>query len=902
MFKHIFSQASRLMGQNIQPILALVFFACVAIGAVSYVIARAALIDAAERELTALVDSRQLMVRHQIVALRKGLALQAKNSTTINAFKDLSMSTQIMKMDIDRVINYYRENKMPETQRIARSGIFDRTYYSWKHLDFHPNYTMMKDNFGLSDVYLIDAEGRIIYSVTKSPDFLALVSDKERVSSGLRNIYTELQTGRNQVFLSFGHGGEDSNYAYLGHRVYDEKSKENKYLGTVILKLSGQVFFDAISSDLSDEASVKIFLADQNMKMILASQSLEPELPTAYQSALKDFEENPTNRLGVVGDSKHRHYVAIAHVPVRGMRWFLLADIPETEVLGPVYEMRNQILVLGLFTLCILAIVGFLFSRQREHLIAAIADMPVGLCMFNGRRRLIICNPKFAQIYRLPPELTQPGTSFEALLEHRVSQNMVPKNNPDDYKASLLRNTANPSKQPAHSAIWEMKDGRSLSVMFQPTRDGWVAIHEDITERREAEQKIERMVEQLRHKEQELKLAVEEAEASNRAKTTFLANMSHEIRTPLNGILGMAQVLRNEELAPSQQDHVETLLNSGQTLMVLLNDVLDLTKIEAGKMDISPIDDDLHEAVKYLVRLHMPHADNKGVRLHLEIDGNVPRKMKFDPVRVRQCIGNLLSNAIKFTHQGSVDVSISCKDAVGDHSMVVVSVKDSGIGMTQEALGKLFCEFNQADASTTRRYGGTGLGLAITRKLAQLMGGDVSVESAWGKGSVFTFAFPAGASDSMQDISTQDVKASAPVSSAALKGRRLLLVDDNAINRQVVRLLLSPGGVKIVEAGNGQEALDRLADEPFDFVLLDVHMPVMDGKEAIKHIRGSGKSWANIPVIALTADAMSGDREQLLSIGMSGYVSKPIEQSMLLSEIYRVLEISDFTAYQAACA
>jgi len=415
---------------------------------------------------------------------------------------------------------------------------------------------------------------------------------------------------------------------------------------------------------------------------------------------------------------------------------------------------------------------------------------------------------------------------------------------------------------------------------------GVLGVARDVTRRKLAEDQNQLMLERLHAAQAELTRAVLAAEASNEAKSSFLANMSHEIRTPLNGILGMAQVLQHEILSPSQIEAVQMILESGKTLMALLNDVLDLSKIEAGKLNIEQTDGDLRDTFLYVQKLFLGRAEEKNIELRIEIDDDVPEEVKFDHIRVRQCMSNIVSNALKFTDIGSVTIVVGSEILNKSEYLILVDVTDTGIGISEEAVGQLFSDFSQADASTTRKYGGSGLGLAITRKLARLMGGDMTVASALGKGSTFRFTFQASARSAATTASAwmQEKRSG----SATFHGLRLLLVDDNAINRSVARLLLAPTGVIITEATNGQEALDRLAEQNFDLVLLDVHMPVMDGTEAIKHIRAA---WRDLPVIALTADAMSGDRERLLSIGMTGYASKPIEQAALVQEIHRVMGV-----------
>ncbi len=376
----------------------------------------------------------------------------------------------------------------------------------------------------------------------------------------------------------------------------------------------------------------------------------------------------------------------------------------------------------------------------------------------------------------------------------------------------------------------------------------------------------------------------EKAHAASNAKSEFLATMSHEIRTPLNGVLGMAQALGSEQLTPPQREKVTSILDCGETLTILLNDILDHSKIEAGKMEIAPVDTDLRLVLQRAVSLFAPRAREKGVDLVLEREAPGPDWFCFDRVRVQQCLTNLISNAIKFTPAGRVTVRYSAHALEGAAHVIRVTVQDTGIGMDMAAQMRLFTAFTQADGSTTRRFGGTGLGLAITRRLARMMGGDIQVSSEPGRGSTFiaTFAAPVVAPrDVVLPPATPD--APTPVTGVTL---RILLVDDNATNRQVARLFLAGLRAEIVEAENGAVALEKLGAHAFDVVLLDVHMPVMDGCETIKRIRASDQPWRALPVIALTADAMEGDRERFVAMGMTDYLAKPLDRRLLLNTIH----------------
>ncbi len=388
-----------------------------------------------------------------------------------------------------------------------------------------------------------------------------------------------------------------------------------------------------------------------------------------------------------------------------------------------------------------------------------------------------------------------------------------------------------------------------------------------------------------------LSVAAKKAEAASRSKSTFLANMSHEIRTPLNGVLGMAQVLESTRLDDDQRDYVAAILDSGRTLTSLLNDVLDISKIEAGKFDIAPVDVDIRALLERQVRLWEGRASEKFLELTLNVADDVPEWLSFDQVRVQQCLSNLISNAIKFTETGGVTVRVSSTAQGDDSHLIEIRVIDTGSGVDAQTLSRLFQPFAQADETTSINHGGTGLGLSITRRLAELMGGGAEATSKVGEGSTFMFSFAAPAADApaAPDDKTEVDDAEKALATLAGAPLKILIVDDMPLNRRIAALFLNAVGADIEEAENGAAALDALAAKPFDVVLLDMRMPVMDGPETVAAIRASPAAWRDTPLIALTADAMGGDREKYLALGADGYVSKPVDERSLLSELLRVM-------------
>ncbi|MFI4933824.1 MAG: ATP-binding protein [Caulobacterales bacterium] len=372
--------------------------------------------------------------------------------------------------------------------------------------------------------------------------------------------------------------------------------------------------------------------------------------------------------------------------------------------------------------------------------------------------------------------------------------------------------------------------------------------------------------------EQELLAAKNEAEAASRAKSAFLATMSHEIRTPLNGVLGMAQAMDADDLSDAQRERLDVLRKSGVALLGILNDILDISKIEAGKIELEDIEFDLGEVARSVHSNFESLAAEKDVSLVLEL-GAAAGAYRGDPTRLRQILNNLTSNALKFTQVGEVRID---SFPMTDGLRIVVS--DTGVGMSAETLSSLFTAFTQADSSTTRRFGGTGLGLAICRELAELMGGSVEAHSEPGRGSVFTVLLPLERVRFMQEASSAPEVAQSQTP-GSLSGIRLLVAEDNAVNRLVLKTLLKQAGIEPVMVENGADAVKAWRERSWDAILMDVQMPVMDGPTATRTVRRleAEGNRARTSIIGLTANAMSHQLAEYRAAGMDDVVTKPIE-------------------------
>ena len=387
-----------------------------------------------------------------------------------------------------------------------------------------------------------------------------------------------------------------------------------------------------------------------------------------------------------------------------------------------------------------------------------------------------------------------------------------------------------------------------------------------------------------RNAERELQVAQTQAEDATRAKSDFLANMSHEIRTPMNAIIGMTELTLKSKLSRPQHQQLRTVKLAADSLMNLLNDILDLSKVEARKVHLEQIAFSVRDTLSETVKLLTLHANEKGLKLTGHVAPRTPHRVTGDPMRLRQVLVNLASNAIKFTEKGSITLRIEIADRQADQMHLRFEVTDTGIGIPADKLELIFEAFAQADSSTTRRYGGTGLGLAISSELVRLMGGRIEVDSKVGKGSTFRFALPFTGGESAVDPAK--VKSRSLPAKRAAKRLRVLVAEDNPINQHLMVQLLKTQGYTVKLVADGREALAASAKQSFDLILMDVQMPVMGGLEATKEIRNRERGTdVHVPIIATTAHAMSTDRDNALSAGMDFYLSKPIRAEDLFRAI-----------------
>jgi signal transduction histidine kinase/HPt (histidine-containing phosphotransfer) domain-containing protein/AmiR/NasT family two-component response regulator len=528
--------------------------------------------------------------------------------------------------------------------------------------------------------------------------------------------------------------------------------------------------------------------------------------------------------------------------------------------------------ITGMLSLQYLAI--FIFSQRlkfaKNNLQIALDNMPGGILTVDEEKKVVLSNSKLIDLFNLNPSLLKEGQPLDKIIQY------ILENGSYDEKGvlkSVVDVLALYSDKKHSSITIHSADERVIEINTASTPYGGnVSISTDITLRKKMEE--------------DLLDAKEKAEAGTKAKGEFLANMSHEIRTPMNAITGLTHLALETDLSLKQRDYLQKTEASAKSLLGLINDILDFSKIDAGKLDMEFVGFSLDEVIKNVSTLISVKSEEKGLGLFFQIPTSVPRFLIGDPLRLGQILINLSNNSVKFTEKGSVTIESKLIEASETTYKLQFAVKDTGIGLTKDQIGKLFKSFSQADSSTTRKFGGTGLGLTISKRLVEMMNGKIWVESEPGEGSAFIFTAEFGIGDEAEITASLQQKGYDDEQLKSIQGAKILIVEDNEINQQVAKEMLEKSGFMIDIAEDGQKAIEAVEQQSYDLVLMDIQMPVMDGYESTRIIRKSPK-FKELPILAMSASAMTQDLKNSVVAGMNDHVAKPIELQQLFSALIK---------------
>ncbi len=762
----------------------------------------------------------------------------------------------------------------------------------------------------LMQIAIIDAQGELRYS---NIGFTAPINLSDR-----EHFKTHLNTDQDKLFISKPLLGRVSKQWSI---QFSRPIRKNRELaGVIVLSISPNYFHKTLAS-LTLATDDSLSLLRENGEYLARNMdhenSLGKEVTSGRPFIGPQAEASGTFRGPAKIDAISRLY-----------QWHRVPDYPATIVLGiseatllgPInreidasrQRTRIGLGILVLFGASLIFLLLRLDLQQHQArkaedethaahqlLTEAVHSIASGFTIFDQSDRLMVCNEAYLSFYETSRDLLVPGTRFEDAIREGVRRGQY-KDAIGDEETWIRDRVA--SHQAAHGAHIEQQldDGRWLLIVEYKTPSGYIVGNRiDITARKRSEVELEshrnHLESLVEERTQALSIAKEAAEVANQAKSTFLANMSHELRTPMNAVIGLTHILQRSSKDPAQLDKLDKIQHSASHLLQLLNDVLDLSKIDAQQMTLEAVPFSMAQICAKLDSLVGAKAQHKGLQLTIQSDPEL-NQCEFigDALRLQQILLNIVDNAIKFTETGSITLNIQATENTPDASQLLFSVTDTGIGMDSSALKRIFSPFEQADTSTTRKYGGTGLGLNICQHLVRMMGGQIEVSSTPGSGSTFHFTIKLAKALRPDDNIPPEISISDAEAEKQLRlhhvNKRILLAEDNWINQEVARELLEEIiGFKLDIAEDGRKALSMAEAQRYDLILMDMEMPEMDGLSATQAIRLL-PGYADVPIIAMTANAFSGDRTLCMAAGMNDFIAKPVDPNRLYTTLLRWFE------------
>lgn len=753
------------------------------------------------------------------------------------------------------------------------------------------------NSFGATDTFLFDVDGNPINSSKAGPLLATSIANRPYFRSFKSNASpsaTAIEPAKSIV---------TGNWTTIFARRLVNSS--GVFVGVLTRRIDPyrfERFFAA--AEIGKTALIAMAHRNGNLIASFPQVSNDPEIHDAnrdrisgiFRTVLPHADESIRSGLSAGGDE------LISARELRNFPMLIAASMSTTEALDGWREQTKLLIIVGLLLTGTVAAISIMTGRRllrqqrqteisleqgKQRLDTALNNMSQGLCMYDANKRLVVLNPRMFEIYRLPPDSIKPGSYFDELLKMIYDRGAIFDDHIDPHADTRSVNREHTCR---------LSDGRVISIQRTNTPDGgWVSTHEDISDREQAatlmakqfsevvqtRNRLETQTRELMVTTKALSLSKDAAESASRAKSDFLAMMSHEIRTPMTGMMGMIELLCGTELNGEQQDLAQIAQESARNLLTVVNNILDFSKLEAGQLRPESIDFNIRHSLNSVVMLLGPKAREKGLLLEINLSEELPRWLKGDPSRLGQILLNLVGNAIKFTAKGVIRVAASHKVDTEGGLHLRIEVSDTGNGIPDDALPSLFSPFTQADTSVSRRYGGTGLGLAICKLLCQTMGGEIGVRSVAGQGSTFWFTLRCEVGHPQQ-IASPSLQ---PQIEEIIPGLRILVAEDNEMLRDLLSRLLTKKGYSPDIVCNGLEAVNAVRERDYDVILMDMQMPEMDGVSATKIIRAMPSPASSTAIIALTANALVGQREHCLDAGMNDFLTKPIQPEALYASI-----------------